>query len=95
MIAIINLIVNIVNIFLLFLFIQIVLHWLIYFGKANPRNRLVYAFNDIAYKITEPVLKPFRRLQARHWPSMQADLSPIALMLALYFFVDVLYLLVH
>lgn len=60
---------------------SIVMSWLVAFNVLNTRNRAVYMIMDTLYRITEPVLRPLRRII----PSTGAvDLSPIALFFILW-----------
>ena len=60
----------------------IVMSWLVNFNVFNRSNRLVYALGDILHRLTEPALKPIRR----YMPNLgNIDLSPMALILALFF----------
>jgi YggT family protein len=88
MIALANLINAVVNIFIFILIVQVIMSWLIAFNVVNTRNRFVFIVADIAYKITEPVLRPIRRIL----PSFGGiDLSPVVLILLLYFIRDLLF----
>jgi YggT family protein len=88
MIALGNLINAVINIFILILIVQAIMSWLIAFNVVNTRNRFVYMLADITYKITEPVLRPIRRIL----PNFGGiDLSPIVLILLLYFIRDLLF----
>ena len=61
---------------------QIVLSWLVSFNVVNTRNRFVYIVGDFLYRVTEPALRPIRRLL----PSFGGiDLSAVVLLLGLYF----------
>jgi len=55
---------------------MIVLSWLVSFNVVNTRNRAVYMIGDVLYRITEPALRPLRRIIPSAGP---LDLSPIAL----------------
>ncbi len=60
---------------------SIVMSWLVAFNVVNTRNRAVYMIVDTLFRITEPVLRPIRRIM----PNTGAvDLSPIALFLVLW-----------
>ncbi len=62
--------------------VQVVLSWLVAFNVVNTRNRFVYLVGDFLYRITEPALKPIRRIL----PNLGGmDLSPVVLILGLYF----------
>ena len=88
MVALANLINAVVNIFIFILIVQVIMSWLIAFNIVNTRNRFVYMVADIAYKITEPVLRPIRRIL----PNFGGlDLSPVVLILLLYFIRDLLF----
>jgi YggT family protein len=88
MIALANLINAVVNIFIFILIVQVIMSWLIAFNVVNTRNRFVYMVADVAYKITEPVLRPIRRIL----PNFGGlDLSPVVLILLLYFIRDLLF----
>lgn len=59
---------------------MIVMSWLIAFNIVNTRNQVVDAIWRVLLQLTEPVLRPIRRLL----PRMQLDLSPIILFFAIY-----------
>jgi YggT family protein len=82
MAALLWLINSIINLFIVILIVQVIMSWLIAFNVVNTRNRFVYMIADIAFKITEPVLRPIRRIL----PSLGGlDLSPVVLILLLGF----------
>jgi len=88
MIALGNLINAVINIFILILIVQAIMSWLIAFNVVNTRNRFVYMIADITYKITEPVLRPIRRIL----PNFGGlDISPVVVILLLYFIRDLLF----
>lgn len=65
----------------------VMMSWLISFNIVNTTNRFVYVVADFLYRITEPALRPIRRLV----PSIGGlDVSPIVLLLAIWFLRDVL-----
>jgi YggT family protein len=60
---------------------SIVMSWLIQFNVINTHNRAVYLIMDALYKVTEPVLRPLRRIM----PNTGAlDLSPVLLFFILW-----------
>ena len=64
-----------------------VLSWLVAFNVVNPRNPIVAAIGQFLYAITEPVLRPIRRLL----PNMGGiDISPIIVILIIFFIQSVL-----
>jgi YggT family protein len=88
MVALANLINAVVNIFIFILIVQVIMSWLIAFNVVNTRNRFVYMVADVAFKITEPVLRPIRRIL----PNFGGiDLSPVVLILLLYFIRDLFF----
>lgn len=67
--------------------IQAIMSWLVAFGVINTRNRLVYLIGDFLYRLTEPLLRPIRRIL----PDLGGiDLSPVVLLLAIVFAQNVL-----
>ncbi|MDA0651697.1 MAG: YggT family protein [Proteobacteria bacterium] len=62
--------------------ISAVLSWLITFNILNTSNQVVYTIVDFLYRITEPALRPIRRIM----PNLGGiDISPIILILGLIF----------
>lgn len=75
------------NILVWMVIVQAVMSWLVAFGVINTRNRFVYLVGDFLYRITEPLLRPIRRVL----PDMSGiDLSPVVLLLAIVFIQNVL-----
>jgi YggT family protein len=73
---------TVIQIYIFVLIVQVVMSWLIAFNVVNTRNRFVYAVADIAYKLTEPALRPIRRIL----PNLGGiDISPVVLILLLGF----------
>ncbi|MBT5047506.1 MAG: YggT family protein [Rhodospirillaceae bacterium] len=59
-----------------------VLSWLIAFNILNTSNQVVYTIVDFLYRITEPALRPIRKIM----PNLGGvDISPIILILGLIF----------
>jgi YggT family protein len=59
-----------------------ILSWLVAFKVVNTSNRVVYMIGDFLYRITEPALGRIRRIL----PNLGGmDISPIVLILVLYF----------
>jgi len=82
MLSVIWLISTVISLFIWVLIIQVIMSWLIAFNVINTRNRFVFMVADAAYKITEPVLRPIRRIL----PNFGGiDLSPVVLILLLGF----------
>ena len=88
MYAVLNLIDNIISLYIWILFFAVIASWLISFNVINTSNRVVYMAVDFLYKITEPALRPIRRLL----PNLGGlDLSPVVLILLLWFARDLLF----
>ena len=88
MLAVLNLIDNIISLYIYILFFAVIASWLISFNVINTSNRVVYMIVDFLYKITEPVLRPIRRIL----PNMGGlDISPVVLILILWFLRDLLF----
>src|SRR5262245_58732002 len=61
--------------------LTVILSWLVQFGVVNTRNQFVYSVMNMLARVTEPVLRPIRRLL----PNMGGlDISPIIVILILY-----------
>ncbi|CAO3352358.1 YggT family protein [Azospirillum melinis] len=82
MIALYLLINTILDLFFWVLILSAILSWLVAFNIVNTRNRAVYLIGDFLYRVTEPVLRPIRRVL----PNLGGlDLSPIVVLLAISF----------
>lgn len=72
----------IIHIYIWILVIMVAMSWLVQFNILNTRQRAVYMVMDVLYRLTNPVLRPIRRVI----PDLGGlDISPIILMLILYF----------
>ncbi len=82
MFAIANFLLVIINIYIYLLVASAILSWLVAFEVVNTRNRVIYVIGDFLYRITEPPLRPIRRLL----PNLGGiDISPVVLILVLQF----------
>lgn len=64
------------------LIISAIISWLTVFNVLDTRNRFVYTIGDLLYRLTEPALRPIRRVL----PNLGGvDISPILLILAIFF----------
>ncbi|HWD59669.1 MAG TPA: YggT family protein [Stellaceae bacterium] len=80
--AILWLINTIIEIYVWLLIAQAILSWLLAFGVINRYNRGVSVIGDFLYRVTEPALRPIRSIL----PNFGGiDISPIVLILILYF----------
>jgi YggT family protein len=65
-----------------------IMSWLVAFNVLNTRNRFVYQVGDVLYRLTEPALRPIRRVV----PTIGGlDLSPVVLLLLLFFIRSLLF----
>jgi YggT family protein len=86
--SIVQLIDTVISIYIWALIISAVLSWLVAFNVLNTQNRFVYLAGDFLHRVTEPALRPFRRLI----PTMGGiDVSPVVLILALIFIRNLLW----
>jgi len=82
MYSLLNLIDTILGLYKWCLIIYVILSWLISFNVLNTYNRLVFMANDFLYKITEPALRPIRKVI----PALGGiDVSPVILILIIHF----------
>ena len=71
-----------VDLYVWLLIASAVLSWLVAFNVINTRNRFVYTVMDFLYRITEPALRPIRRIL----PNLGGiDISPVILIFGLLF----------
>ena len=82
MYALLQLIDTVIHIYTWIIILYVILSWLIAFNVVNTRNRFVYAVADALFRLTDPVLRPIRRMI----PAVGGfDLSPIVVILLLFF----------
>src|SRR5689334_7940138 len=78
---------TLIDIYIWLLIAQAVLSWLLAFGVVNRFNRGVAVIGDFLYRVTEPALRPIRAFL----PNFGGiDISPIILILILYFLSDLI-----
>jgi YggT family protein len=59
-----------------------IMSWLTAFGVVNRYNRVVATIEDMLFRLTDPALRPIRRII----PNLGGvDISPVILLLFLYF----------
>jgi len=88
MYSVLMLIDRIIDIYVWVIILSAVLSWLVAFNVVNMRNRFVYLVGDTLNRLTEPVYRPVRRLL----PDMGGlDLSPLIVILALWFLRDLMW----
>ena len=82
MYSLLGLISTVIQIYIYILIASAVLSWLIAFNVINTRNQAVAMIVETLWRLTEPVLAPIRRVL----PNFGGlDLSPVVLILLLYF----------
>jgi YggT family protein len=87
LIPLVQIILMAINIYVWMLIASAVLSWLVAFNVINTSNKFVYTVGDFLYRVTEPALRPIRRIL----PDLGGiDISPIVLILLLYFIQNVL-----
>jgi YggT family protein len=71
-----------IDLYIWAIIISAILSWLIAFDVINTTNRFVYTILDFLWRITEPALRPIRSFL----PNLGGiDISPIVLILGLFF----------
>lgn len=89
MVPLIGFIVLVIDLYIWVVIISAILSWLIAFNVVNTSNRFVYTVADVLYRVTEPALRPIRNII----PNLGGiDISPVILILFLFFIRDVVLL---
>lgn len=79
--SIIELILTIIQLYTWIVIASAVFSWLFAFNVVNPRNQFIRMIGETLYKLTEPALRPIRRIL----PELGGlDLSPLVLLLGLF-----------
>ena len=80
--ALIQLVDTVISIYIFLLIASAIMSWLVAFNVIDYRNNVVRQIGDFLYKITEPPLRPIRRIL----PNLGGiDISPMVLILILIF----------
>jgi YggT family protein len=79
---VLELILEIIEIYKWVIIAQAIMSWLIAFGVINTYNRFVGQVAELLYRLTEPALRPIRRILPNFGG---VDISPIILLLILWF----------
>ena len=69
-----------VDLYIWIIIIGAIMSWLVAFNIINTTNQFVYMVIDFIYRITEPALRPIRRVIPNFG---SVDISPIVLILGL------------
>ena len=73
---------TVITLYVYILIASAILSWLVAFNVVNERNPIVAQIGDFLYRITEPALRPIRRIL----PNLGGiDIAPIILILGLFF----------
>ena len=79
--ALITLIDVVFEIYIWLLIASAILSWLVAFNVINTQNKFVYTVMNFLWRVTEPALRPIRKIM----PNLGGvDISPIILILALF-----------
>ena len=71
-----------INIYIWLVIISAIMTWLVYFNVINTSNQLISTIGEFLWRITEPAIRPIRRVM----PNLGGiDISPVILILILYF----------
>lgn len=82
MIALIQTIILALDIYWWLIIASAIFSWLYAFNVVNSRNQFVGMIGDFLFRVTEPALRPIRRLL----PDLGGiDISPIILLLIIFF----------
>jgi YggT family protein len=82
LVPLLQLINTVIQLYIWAIIAYIVLHWLLVFNVINAKNNFVSIVIETLFRITEPVLASIRRIL----PNLGGlDLSPVVLILGLYF----------
>lgn len=72
---------KIIDIYTWIVIASAIVSWLLAFGVINIRNQFVRVVVDLLHRVTEPVLRPIRRIM----PNLGGvDISPVILLLGLF-----------
>ena len=87
MIAIFYLALQILKLYSYVVIANVIISWLVAFNVLNTQNRFVYSVLEFTYKLTDPPLNYIRRFL----PNLGSiDISPIVLILLIYFVRDLI-----
>ena len=88
MLALIQTLVLALDIYWWLIIASAIFSWLYAFNVVNPRNQFVGTIGNMLFRLTEPALRPIRRFM----PDLGGiDISPIILLLIIYFIRELLW----
>ena len=80
MLSLARLIDTVIDIYTWIVIASAIMSWLVAFGVVNMRNQFIRMLGDVLYRLTEPALRPIRRVL----PNLGGiDISPVILILLL------------
>ncbi|WP_346892482.1 YggT family protein [uncultured Roseibium sp.] len=89
MLAILNVVMMALNIYVYVVIASAIFSWLYAFNIINSSNQFVAMIGQVLYNLTEPVLRPIRRFM----PNLGGvDISPIILLLGIFLIQNVIIL---
>ena len=73
---------NLVTFIVWALILQVIMSWLIAFSIVNTQNKFIWKINYALHKLTNPLLSPIQQIL----PNLGGiDISPVILIIVLYF----------
>ena len=91
-IALANLLINIIGLYIMIIFAWVISSWLVSFGIINLRNPTARSIVTVLERLVQPAVRPIQRII----PAMGGlDLSPIVLLFGLYFLRDWIVQIAH
>jgi YggT family protein len=82
MLSLAMLIDKVIDIYTWIVIASAIMSWLVAFGVINVRNQFIRVVVDLLYRLTEPLLRPIRKIL----PNLGGvDISPVILLLGLFF----------
>ncbi len=71
-----------IDLYVWLVIISAIMTWLVHFNVINTSNQIVATIGEFLWRITEPAIRPIRRFM----PNLGGiDISPVILILLLYF----------
>lgn len=83
LVPLLNVISLALGIYVQLIIISVIFSWLVAFNVINTRNQFVYMVGDFLNRVTEPA---YRKIRQYLPPMGGLDLSPLVLILVIYFF---------
>ena len=79
--ALLDVVLLVLNLYTWVIIASAIFSWLYAFNVVNPRNQVVATIGRFLYQLTEPVLRPVRRVLP---PFGGLDLSPIIVLILIF-----------